>query len=635
MRKIIILCSLIIFGCNGGSSSDGAVSPTLNEASQEQTTSNTITTTDAIKKEIASIHITYSPISGISEPKISFQSALQFTATAYYEDYSKLDVSKQVKWISSDQRVGTTTSAGLLKGVNAGTTAIMAQFNGIDSNTIDVTVTDAEIRHVQITPKSGNANNLPEGVTLTMVATGTFSDNTHQELQRDALHWSSSEGAVARKIQPGVLKGINKGRSKIEAEFHGVTSNTVEVTVTDAVVTKLRISSESSDLNIPAGFTQPLAVTGTFSDLTERELSAHDVIWSTENTSVATVEDNGIIKGINEGSTTVSAQYHDIESEPLTVTITDTALDEITITSLSDEANNVVKGYNLQLIATGVFNDGTKRNISDEVSWSSDDDSFAMVDDSQSGLVHGVEIGRAVISAEFDDRRTDFNLNIEDVPPSFYVAMSTSNLPSYFHKFINKSGEISSSDYVHLNLSGSGSNIIASVKTDDPVRKQVDEQGQVIQIMRDDKNNVIGFSGYVNVLVSSKLHHFDDKAYTTFFSGYNALHNRQRNKTYHGDIFYTPEVKIGEAQPKAEKSNISIQFDAPRSACLMTGYEELTCDNLVTDENGVFSYILTNKDGRRYGDLKIHFFGENGEFATGYIFSDVPNKLGILSISSK
>ncbi|WP_299014118.1 Ig-like domain-containing protein [uncultured Photobacterium sp.] len=632
MRKIIVLCSLFIFGCNGGSSSEAPHAPALNENTQQQTTTT--------EKEISSIHITYSLINGTSEPKISVQSTLQFTATAYFEDHSKRDISEQVQWISSDQRTGTVTNAGQFKGINAGTTAIMAQFNGIESNAIDVTVTDAEIRHVQIAPKSGNANNLPEGVTLEMVVTGIFSDNTHQELQRDALQWSSSNGAVARRIQPGIVKGINKGSAKITAQFNGITSNTVEVTVTDAVVNEIQITSKSGDLNIPAGFTQPITVSGLFSDNIKRKLSASDVTWSTANPSVATVDSDGIVKGISEGSTTISAQYNGfegnpIESDPLTVTITDATLAEITITSSVGDVHNVVKGYNLQLVATGIFSDGSRRNISDDVSWSSDDDSFAMVDDSHSGLVHGVEIGHAVISAEFDDKKTDFNLDIDDVPPSFYVAMSKSYLPSYEHEFIKNSGEITYDGYVHLSLSGSGNDIISSVENDDPVRKQVDKKSEDILVTRDDKNNVIGFAGYVNVLVTSKLRHFDDKAYTTFISGYNTLHDRQLNKTYHGDIFYIPAVKTGDDQPRAEKSNISIQFDAPSSVCLITGYKELTCDNLVTDENGVFSYILTDIDGLRYGDLKIHFFGENGEFATGYIFNDVPGKLEILSLSSK
>ncbi|WP_299014120.1 Ig-like domain-containing protein [uncultured Photobacterium sp.] len=630
MRIILILCSLFIFGCNGGSSSEAPHATEINASTQQTTVT---------EKEISSIHITYSLINGTSEPKISVQSTLQFTATAYFEDHSKRDISEQVQWISSDQRTGTVTNAGQFKGINAGTATIVAQLNGIESNAVNVTVTEAKIEHLQIAPKSGNANNLPEGVTLEMVVTGIFSDNTHQELQRDALQWSSSDGAVVRRIQPGIVKAINKGSAKITAQFNGITSNTVEVTVTDAVVNEIQITSKSGDLNIPAGFTQPITVSGLFSDNIKRELSASDVTWSTANPSVATVDSKGIVKGISEGSTTISAQYNGIEdnpieSEPLTVTITDATLAEITITSSVGDVHNVVKGNNLQLIATGVFSDSSERSISADVSWLSDDENVAIVNNS--GSIHAVEVGRAVISVEINNIKTEFTVDIEDEPVSFHVAKLSpqyslidgysKTIPSHNNQIIAKHQDVK--------LIYKGDDLDISV-TNNQKYVQTEYGGHRFLLQQDSKNNVIGFAGYANVAQTST--YYNVSRYTTFFVGYSIHNAPASNGTYEGNILYTrvPE----DNNPKI--GNMSIHLDEKGPSCLINmGSVELKCEYDITSgvnfDNGQFmSRIVYSKDNSYYGVLEASFYGESGEFATGYIYNESPLKVDVFLLSRK
>jgi len=119
-----------------------------------------------------------------------------------------------------------------------------------------------------------------------------------------------------------------------------------------------------------------------------------NVIWSSSDTSIATVSETGIVTGVADGSTTITVTTED---GSFTGTSFITVRTPVTRVSASPLFVIVNVGATTQLTATIVPSDATNRNVS----WSSSNTSVATVD--TSGLVTGVAVGSAHITVTTQD----------------------------------------------------------------------------------------------------------------------------------------------------------------------------------------------------------------------------------------
>ncbi|MCF1458631.1 MAG: Ig-like domain-containing protein, partial [Shewanella sp.] len=104
-------------------------------ATQDGITSNKVevTVTAAV---ITDIQVTPSPVS------VAKGQTQQLTATATYDDSTSYDVTSSVTWTPVDTATATVTSAGVLSGVEVGTTTLTATKDGVPSNVVMVIVTE-------------------------------------------------------------------------------------------------------------------------------------------------------------------------------------------------------------------------------------------------------------------------------------------------------------------------------------------------------------------------------------------------------------------------------------------------------------------------------------------------------------
>ncbi|TNI12503.1 Ig-like domain-containing protein, partial [Aeromonas veronii] len=104
--------------------------------------------------ELHKIDIITSPIltRGISSLSLAKGNSQPFIAIGHHTDGSVLDISDSVTWSLSDESVATISGDGLLTGVSAGTITVTATKDNITSNQVEVTITDAVITALQITP---------------------------------------------------------------------------------------------------------------------------------------------------------------------------------------------------------------------------------------------------------------------------------------------------------------------------------------------------------------------------------------------------------------------------------------------------------------------------------------------------
>ncbi|WP_180344766.1 Ig-like domain-containing protein, partial [Aeromonas caviae] len=90
-------------------------------------------------------------------------------------------------------------------------------------NTVQVTVTDAVLAAIQITPPSVS---LAKGQTRQLTATATYSDNTTADVT-GSVAWLPADITTATVSTTGLLTGRVAGTTEVTASQNGITSNTV------------------------------------------------------------------------------------------------------------------------------------------------------------------------------------------------------------------------------------------------------------------------------------------------------------------------------------------------------------------------------------------------------------------------
>lgn len=313
----------------------------------------------------------------------------QFTAAATFSDGNNLNVTAQVTW-SSTTGAAAINQSGLATGLQVGQTTIIAGFQGFQANTT-LNVTAAVLQSLEVTPA---VSSIPVGLTQQLTATGFFSDGSAMDLTED-VNWGSSAAGTAAVSDTAGTRGLVTGIAAggpvtITANGAGGVSDTAGVTVTAAVVTDVQVTPVNP--SVPDGLTQQFTATALFSDGTNQDVTV-SANWDS-STGAATVDQNGLATGVQPGQTTITATFQGNPGQT-TLTVTAAVLQSLDVTPA---APSIPAGFTEQLVATGFFSDGSSRNITEEVQWSSADPAIASVSNTAGsrGLVSGVSAGGPV-----------------------------------------------------------------------------------------------------------------------------------------------------------------------------------------------------------------------------------------------
>lgn len=217
-----------------------------------------------------------------------------------------------------------------------------------------------------------------------------------EEATNKTLNWSSSNEGVAVVDPAGNVTGVTAGEVTITAsatDESGV-SKTWNITIkenTPAIknVESVKISGQN---NIKPGDSLKLKVTVEPNDATDKS-----VTWSSNDESVATVNEKGVVTGIKPGSAVITAKAND-ESE---------ALDSVEI-KVEEDKPAVIMVAKIKLSGNTTLAAGSSTKITAKVSpedatdkgigWISSNPDVASVD--PDGTVTGNKSGEAEIIAE-------------------------------------------------------------------------------------------------------------------------------------------------------------------------------------------------------------------------------------------
>ena len=236
-----------------------------------------------------------------SNPRLAPGTSQQLSATGTFSDDTTRDLTSSVTWSSSSGAVAAIDSTGHVTAQTAGTTSITASSGAISGSTT-LTVTSATLVSIAIAPASSA---VPLGTAQQFSATGTFSDNSTQEIT-DSVAWGSSASSVATVSNLGRAASLAPGSTTISA-VSGAISASASLTVTAATLVSIAVlpANPGTALGTPVQF----SANGTFSDGTTRDLTASGT-WSSLFTSVASISNsagsNGRATPVAAGTTTIT-----------------------------------------------------------------------------------------------------------------------------------------------------------------------------------------------------------------------------------------------------------------------------------------------------------------------------------------
>src|SRR5271169_726683 len=282
----------------------------------------------------------------------------QLIATGTFSDNSTHDVSSSVIWSSSNPTVAAVAQDGQLKS-NAIGAATVSAAQGKIASSANVTITDAALTAIAV---STNSTVLAIGRQAQLKAQGTFTDGTSRDVT-NTVTWSSSSPNVLAISPGGVAQAKGIGTANVIAAV-GPVSGAQALTATAAALNTITVSSPQSLLAV--GTTTQLTASGTFSDGTAQDLTA-SVRWSSSSPNIVAISPGGVAQAKGGGTANVIATLGPV-SGAQAFTATAAALNTITVSS---PLSLLPVGTTTQLTASGTYSDGTAKDLTASVRWSS------------------------------------------------------------------------------------------------------------------------------------------------------------------------------------------------------------------------------------------------------------------------
>ncbi len=249
---------------------------------------------------------------------------------------------------------------------------------------------------------SASQNSLTSGDSLSCLATASYSDNSSGDITTSSV-WSSSDVAIATVDANGVVRALGVGRVFITATKDGITSNSLEVNITENTTAPqiISISATAPAPSLHTGQSMLLSAIATYTDTSTADITAA-ATWSSADTSVATVSQTGLLAGISAGTTTITASKDNITSNSLSITVTaappvPAVLKSITISSAT---TSLSAGQVAQISATGTYADGSVNDISASVTWSASAATIASM--GADGKLTALGAGSTTVAAAMD-----------------------------------------------------------------------------------------------------------------------------------------------------------------------------------------------------------------------------------------
>ncbi len=351
----------------------------------------TITATSEGKSGTSTITVTPVPVAIVvvqpGKDSIPIGTTAQLTAITEDSVGSVLN-GRAVSWASSNTTVATVDGTGLVTAKALGTATITASSEG-KSGTSAITVY-TPVASVAVAPPTAAVL-----VTQTRQFAATTKDAQGNTLTGRLVTWGSSNTNVATVDATGLATAKAVGTATITATSEGK-SGTATLTVNPVPVSSVTITPPTPDTVFIGYTTQLTAVT---KDSIGGILTGRVVTWKVTNTSLATVNANGLVSGLAAGPTQVTATSEG-QSGSNTLVSLKAPVGTVTVTPAVDSVTN--SGAASTKVLTATVRDVKGTVVTDRaVTWTSTPGAVATVAPASgaSTTVTGKSVGSAKVVA--------------------------------------------------------------------------------------------------------------------------------------------------------------------------------------------------------------------------------------------
>ena len=308
-----------------------------------------------------------------------------------------------VAWATIDGSVATVDSTGLVTAVGVGEASVTATSGSVEASA-NITV-EQVARSISVQPTEVTFSAIGDTATLT----ATVTDSNGNEIANASVAWATSDGSVATVDSTGLVTAVGVGEASVTATSGSVEAS-VDITVAQAVHS---LSVHPTELGFSAiGDRATLVATAT--DVNGNEIANAPVVWTTSDTSVATVDSAGLVTAAGVGEASVTATSGDIEASA-----------DVTVTQVAHSIS--VEPANLRLIALGdtarvfatVLDTNGNRADAATVSWTSADSAVVAVAD---GRVLAVGPGTTTVTATSGSVSATVDVEVVQVPATVLVS---------------------------------------------------------------------------------------------------------------------------------------------------------------------------------------------------------------------
>ena len=206
-----------------------------------------------------------------------------------------------ITWASMDERIATVDEKGKITGVYPGVTQITATMPSGQVSAITITVEPVKVSSVKISPSSAT---MTLGESRTVTAKISPKNATWPEVT-----WSSDDPGIVTIDANGTLRAVGVGKATISATTPEGKSRTARITVKPVYVKKIYLSADITDGLI--GGVNGRNQVKLSHQIEPMNATIQGVEWISSNKRIATVDENGVVTGHQEGSVTITCKATD------------------------------------------------------------------------------------------------------------------------------------------------------------------------------------------------------------------------------------------------------------------------------------------------------------------------------------
>ena len=369
-------------------------------------------TSDSAQKQLTGISIK------APESSLTTNSEFQLKTIATYDDGSSEDISANIIWQVDDNHAASISPSGLLKTDKFLTSfSVTAEFNGLNAK-----------KSFELHPKEGALlrdiifNNDIDFALLNnkqkFVVQGNYTDGSVSEalvvvvkIENPAAN-NSTEKVVRLVIDNNVYKP------------EAVSGGTAMLT---AAATLVSINLSLSNGSVVSGNSITATVSGLYDDGSSVS-SLANVSWQT--TGPVTIDSNGVITANNVSADTAASVTASVSGlttsqsftvSPAPVVATDPVLQSLNIIVTSSTSLN--PGESINLSVSGLYSDGSEKNLTGTAVWSSSNSAIATVNTTGT-VTAGNTAGTATITATIGTVQS--TISVTSLPTLTSIALNAS-----------------------------------------------------------------------------------------------------------------------------------------------------------------------------------------------------------------